>query len=501
MVSMKSLRRLCLSIGLIFTIASSGCSAGKIAQAGDQKSWAAALDANMPRLLKLYKVPGASVAVSVNGQPVWSQGYGLADVQKGIPAGPDTVYQVASISKPVTAWGVMKLVEQGKLDLDAPVSRYLTRWKLPPSPYDPDGVTIRRLLSHSAGLSVHGYPGVLPDTPIPSLEESLSGAGGSAYAVKQAAQAGRQFRYSGGGYTLLQLVVEEVTGQSFAEYMQNEVLTPLGMSHSSFDWRSDLRADTATGYDRRGKALPNYLFAEMAAAGLYTTAGELARFGAASLPGGNGDAAGRGVLAPESVAAMFKPAVAMPAGTAETFITGMDAYGLGYFIEDLGDGSQWYSHDGGNAGWRSQLVIAPKQNAVLVVLTNSDNGAALAADLMGQWAKWLGADTPKLVQNLTSAAITIQAIAIVLLAAFGIWLCWFALAVARHRRRFYWKLGWKQTSGLLGAVLLAGTWAGFGNTLVLVFFPQLVDMVGFTLLVWAFAMAMNALTAASDNAG
>ena len=131
----------------------------------------------------------------------------------GRPVDGDTVFQAASISKTLTAWGVMRLVEQGALELDAPVGRYLTRWQLPPSPYNHDGVTIRRLLSHTAGLSLHGYPGIAPEQPLPTLEESLSGGHPGAEDVRVVSEPGTTYAYSGGGYTLLQLVVEEVTGE------------------------------------------------------------------------------------------------------------------------------------------------------------------------------------------------------------------------------------------------------------------------------------------------
>ena len=182
----------------------------------DLTTLTAALDQEMPGLLAAYNTPGATVAIVQNGELVWEKGYGLADQENNIPATPGTVYQIASISKTVAATGIMRLVEQGKLDLDAPASQYLTRWQIPNSAYDESGVTIRRLLSHSAGLSVHGYPGFEPNATLPSLEEALSGQPlGSSYSVEVVAEPGQAFSYSGGGYTLLQLIVEEVSGQDF----------------------------------------------------------------------------------------------------------------------------------------------------------------------------------------------------------------------------------------------------------------------------------------------
>jgi len=332
------------------------------------------LDPMMPQWLADSGVPGAAAALVVDGEVAWAQGYGLADRDRNVPVTADTVFQVASISKSVTAWGVMRLVERGILDLDAPVEAYLTRWHLPPSDYDASGVTIRRLLSHTAGLSVGGYPGYVPDLPLPSLEQSLDGLNGGAGAVRIAMEPGARWSYSGGGYTLLQLVVEEVTGEAFSAYMQREVLDPLGMAHSSFEWRADLRPETAVAYAESGSALPNFLFTEQAAAGLYTTAHDLALFVAAVMPGPNGEPAGRGVLSPDTLTLMLTPAVQLSDQG--------EAWGLGYILLALTDGSVRIGHGGSNAGWQAYFAAVPARGEGIVVLTNGDNGADLIEALV-----------------------------------------------------------------------------------------------------------------------
>jgi len=330
------------------------------------------LDRIAPPLLEHYKVPGAAIALVRNGEVVWTKGYGLADKERGVPVTVDTVFQAASISKALTSWGVMRLVENGQLELDAPVERYLTRWHLPPSSYDPSGVTIRRLLSHSAGLSVHGYPGLPPDVQLPSLEESLSGNNGGAGEVRIIMEPGAQFSYSGGGFTLLQLIIEEVTGETFSAYMQREVLDPLGMVHSSFEWRPELRPATAVAYSETGVPLPNYLFTEKAAAGLYTTAPDLARFVAAEMPGSLGEPAGRGVLSPDTLNLMFTRVI--------------ESQGLGQGVWRLPDGSESIEHGGANRGWRGIILAYPEWGAGVVVLSNSDNGENLIGDVSrGLW--------------------------------------------------------------------------------------------------------------------
>ncbi len=293
---MKTIRRLRYSIYagiLILLLVTISVATVMFVSSSGQDKLIKKVDRIAPQLMEQYKVPGAAMALVGDGEVVWSSGYGLADKDLGVPVIGDTVFQVASISKAVTSWGVMKLVENGRLGLDAPVEQYLTRWHLPPSDFDPSGVTIRRLLSHSAGLSVSGYPGLSPIMALPSLEESLSGNNGGAGEVRITMQPGAQFSYSGGGFTLLQLIIEEVTGETFSAYMQREVLDPLGMSYSSFEWRADLRPATAVAYSEWGSPLPNYLFTEQAA-GLYTTAPDLARFVAAEMPGPHGEPAGRG---------------------------------------------------------------------------------------------------------------------------------------------------------------------------------------------------------------
>ncbi len=430
---------------------------------GDLDSFTAQLGWN--GWLADFQVPGAAVALVRGGEVAWAGGYCLADKGRGVPVTPDTVFQAASISKSVTAWGVLRLVEEGRLDLDVPVEHYLTRWHLPTSQYDPAGVTIRRLLAHSAGLSLHGYPGMPPTHTLPSLEASLSGDNGGVGDVRIALEPGAQFSYSGGGYTLLQLVVEEVTGEQFAAYMQRAVLEPLGMTRSGFAWRPDLRAATATGYDAAGRPLPNFLFTEQAAAGLYTTAADLARFVAAGMAGPRGELAGRGVLAPATVALLFAP-FTLPDHTTTS---------LAYALETLPDGTMAAEHAGTNRGWNGQFVLLPDRREGIVILTNSDNGAAVIASALGAWGQWLGTGEPGASRALRAdreARHTIMALGAGLLG--GSALLWLGYLLSRYRsgrRRWVWRpptapgiWGWiGRGAATLVAVSTAmawGMWAG-----------------------------------------
>ena len=287
----------------------------------DPSELLATFEESMPEFLSQASVPGAAIAVIRNGEVVATEGYGFANVEASIAVTPTTPFNVGSISKTIAAWGVMTLVEQGRIDLDAPVATYLTRWSLPESEFDEDGVTMRRLLSHTAGLSLHGYPGWGPDQLLPTIEESLSGNTNGAGAVELVIEPGTRWQYSGGGYTLAQLIVEEVTGEPFADYVRDAVLRPLGMANSDYHLSDELMSRSSIAYDERGVPTPNPRFTEQAAAGLHTTVEDLATFAAAALVTDDGEVPGRGVLSPETIALMLTPASASG-----------ESYGLGYEV-------------------------------------------------------------------------------------------------------------------------------------------------------------------------
>jgi CubicO group peptidase (beta-lactamase class C family) len=423
------------------------------------------LDARILRLLRRYKVPGVGVALVHGGSVAWVKGYGLADEASARPVRPDTVFQVASVSKPVAAWGVLRLVEQGKLELDAPASQYLKRWQLPASEFDSRGVTIRRLLSHSAGLSVHGYHGFEPTEALPTLEESLAGKDkvyvgpkGGPTDVRVVAEPGSEFRYSGGGYTLLQLIVEEVSGQSFADIMQREVLAPLGMEHSSYEGTPEVKRATATAYEQSGEPLPNYLYTAKAAAGLYTTPTDLARWLAAAMPGRTEEPAGRGVLKPESVAQMITP-------VDPTLTTwGPDSsYGLGYQVTTLRNGTRMISHGGDNRGWKAQVAALPEKAEGIVILANSDSAARLVHyDVFCMWSDWAADDTPRICRTRQEQKKTVVGMSASLGAILGLYVWWVMAGIRAGRRRITWAaarpLTFRRSLRIVLPVLFALVW-------------------------------------------
>jgi CubicO group peptidase (beta-lactamase class C family) len=357
-------------------LAAAGSAAGEVAVVsavtGHQRGLERAVEDAARQAMATSTTPGLAVALVRHGQLIWAKGYGLADRVTRQPITAATRFQAASLSKPVTAWGVLRLVEQGRIGLDEPVVGHLRRWHLPPSPFDGDGITVRGLLSHTAGLSVHGYSGQTPDRPLPPIAASLSGEAGGSFPVELLDAPGRRWLYSGGGYSVLQLLIEDLTGRPFAEFMQTHVLGLLGMTASSFQWRRT----TATAYphDAGGTAIPDFAFAEQAAAGLVTTAPDLARFVAAALPGPHGEPPGRSVLSQAGVRLALSAAPATEG-----------RWGLGYGLGLLPGGDLLAYHEGANRGWRAGLALLPDRRAGIVALANGDAGSAPIDAVVQRW--------------------------------------------------------------------------------------------------------------------
>jgi CubicO group peptidase (beta-lactamase class C family) len=293
------------------------------------------------------------------------------------------------------------------------------------------------LLSHSAGLSNQDYS-PLAIRPLPSLEESLAGESGGVDArsgrddVRLTMEPGRQFSYSNGGFTILQLVIEEITGEDFFAFMQREVLDPLGMSNSTFQWRDDMQASTAVGYDDAGQPMPNSLFTERAAGGLYSTATDMARFMAAGMPGPDGEVPGRGVLKPETFSLMTAPF---------TLPDQMRA-SLGYEIEALRNGATGVGHGGSNTGTATQFLTLPDRDEGIVVLSNSRDYAVIGA-VMQAWGEWQGTGSSKIAvmleRNLGSMATTFLILAGLLTAGALGWAGYLLRGGLAGRRTWLWR--------------------------------------------------------------
>ncbi|HYR11794.1 MAG TPA: serine hydrolase domain-containing protein, partial [Longimicrobium sp.] len=233
--------------------------------------------------MRASNTPAVSVAVINNGRIEWARAYGT--LQAGTPAADTaTLFQAASISKPVSVLGALLLAERGQLSLDADVNTFLRSWKVPENAFTAqEKVTLRRIMSHSAGLTVHGFPGYAMTAAVPTTVQVLDGqAPANTAPVRVDTFPGSLLRYSGGGTTVMQQVLVDVTGRPFPMFMREEVLLPLGMMHSSFDLEvpADRAARIARAHNREGAPIAGgwHRYPEMAAAGLWTTPQDLARF-------------------------------------------------------------------------------------------------------------------------------------------------------------------------------------------------------------------------------
>lgn len=296
----------------------------------------------------------------------------------------NTRFQAASLSKWVSAWGVLTLVEAGKIDLDAPVANYLKRWKLPHSDHDNQGVTVRRLLSHTAGMTDGlGYAGFAPGSEPQTLEASLTHAAdaspGADGRVRVGIAPGTQWVYSGGGYTLLQLLIEELSGQSFEAYMQVAVLQPLGMSRSTFRVDEGEAHSLADSFNVDGTLATHYQFTSLAATSLYTTTSDLTRFLQAHLAGADSAPPGRGVLRPKTIELMRQPHASK---------MGADIWGLGVMLfSPNNQGDFIIGHDGSNEpAINTAARLDPAMGNGIVVLETGNR--RLASRLAGEWVFW-----------------------------------------------------------------------------------------------------------------
>ncbi len=327
----------------------------------------ASIDKKVPELMRRYSVPGVSVAL-VADEVVWSRGYG-----DGITK--DSVFQVASISKTVTAWGVMDLVESGDVSLDDAVVEHVS-WSPPSSRFDEQGVTIRRLLSHTAGISVSGVEGVEDREDLVSTKDALEGRRDNPV-VRLVDEPGRAWSYSGGGYGVLQLLLEESYDEPFADVMGKRVLNPLGMKDSSFKLSDDLSARLPQAKSFDGDVAPPEHYAFKAAAGLNATVEDIARFVWFTADPGRQE-----VLSERSVTQMLR---AQPNSQGLFDVLSGMGYGLGYAVEQLSGDKALVLHTGANPGWASLMAVAPEEDAGLVVLTNADSGLLLYGDVLCDW--------------------------------------------------------------------------------------------------------------------
>jgi CubicO group peptidase (beta-lactamase class C family) len=313
--------------------------------------------------MKQWKVPGVSIAVVKDFKLKWARAYGVKDIETKEPVTTETLFQAGSISKPVAAMVALKRVEQGKIALDENINNKLQTWKLPDNEFTAKKkVTLANLLSHTGGLTVHGFPGYAVGEKIPTLPQVLDGTEpANTAAVRVDMEPGTKYRYSGGGVTIAQLAIMDIEKKPYPQIAKETVLDPLNMTNSTYSQPlpDDWRAKAASGHRGDGSVVPGkiHVYPEMAAAGLWTTPTDLAKFGievALSYAGRSNR-----VLSKETVAKMVTPF--------------MEQVGLGFFIDKRGN-SVYFSHDGADEGFRAMLLMNREKGYGAAVMVNSDNG-------------------------------------------------------------------------------------------------------------------------------
>lgn len=243
------------------------------------------LDTRIPDLLAQHSVPGVAIGLVERGQVRFTRGYGCADCERGRAMTDSTLLNLASVSKSVTAWALVHLAEQNGFSLDAPVESRLPEWPVRPSGFARDGVTLRRLLSHTAGLSMPSVPWFPADSSLPTRTAVLLGQAGDRGPLEIVHEPGTRWSYSGGGYVLLEWIIEEVSSRSFSDYVQVNLFDPLDMKESTFAVDSVSSNRLAIPYDDDGDPIEPYRLVGVAAGGMYSSARDFARFVAAYADG------------------------------------------------------------------------------------------------------------------------------------------------------------------------------------------------------------------------
>ena len=323
-------------------------------------------------LMERFEVPGVSVAVIDNFNIHWAKGYGISDVETGMAVDTATMFQAASISKPVAAMATVRAAQDGLFSLDDDINDILKSWSLDGGGFtEEQPVTPRGLTSHTSGLGDgFGFPGYAPGMPLPTTVQIIEGHELSNVGpVFMEREPLTFYEYSGGGVTLMELALSEVRGMPFEELMSTYVLDPIGMSRSSYEQpisaENDLGAARAHDAEGQSKGAKWHVYPELAAAGLWTTPSDLARFAIdvqKTVRGGDG-----AVLNSRLVGEMLRP-------------VGVGPYAVGFSISRMGEG--WYfGHGGSNWGFRARLLAHAAKGYGFVIMTNADSGGGLIEEM------------------------------------------------------------------------------------------------------------------------
>ncbi|MDH3292350.1 MAG: beta-lactamase family protein [Gemmatimonadota bacterium] len=332
--------------------------------------------------MELYQVPGVSVAVIRNFEVAYTEVHGVKSKSTQEPVTERTLFQAASLSKGVSAVGVVRLAQEGVVSLDRDVNDYLTSWQVPDNAFqNSEHVTLRRLLSHTAGTTVQGFRGYRYTEPLPTLVQILNGEppANSAPIVVDVVP-GSRFRYSGGGYEVMDQAVRDVTGTTFPAFIRERVLEPIGMANSTFaqPLPASLFDSAASGYYADGTPVPgsHHIYPEIAAAALWTTPTDFAHF----------------LIELQLSLRGESNRVLTQANTALLVTEVRDDYGLGFALRSLRR-QPYFWHAGANDGFRGAMVAHRTGGHGVVIMTNSDNGLELSEaviELIGKREGWPG---------------------------------------------------------------------------------------------------------------
>ncbi|MBM4187514.1 MAG: beta-lactamase family protein [Gemmatimonadetes bacterium] len=316
---------------------------------------------------QLLRSGGAAVSVAVakDGKIVWEEGFGWANREKRVPATEHTAFSLASISKPITATGLMILVERGQVSLDRPANEYLGLGKIQGLAGDAAGATVRKVLGHTAGLPLHYRFFYQDDGTRPAtMDETIARYGNLVSAP------GETFRYSNLGYGIIDHIVARTAGRSYRDFMRTEVFLPLGMTRTSVDIAPGLEPFVAERYDRRGRPIPFYTFDHNGGSAVYSSAHDLVRFGMFHLKN----------RLPEQRAILTEATIDLMRQLEAPRAFGAAGYSLGWVVHENQLGYRVIEHTGGMPGVNTALNLFPTENLVVTVLTNGGGGASRMAE-------------------------------------------------------------------------------------------------------------------------
>jgi CubicO group peptidase (beta-lactamase class C family) len=326
--------------------------------------------------MRHYNVPGVSIAFFGQGRILWIRAYGYADVASKSPVTDETLFQAASISKPVSALAALRLVQDGTLSLDEDVNAKLRTWKVPENEFTKEQkVTLRRILSHSAGLTVHGFPGYASDEPVPTIVQILNGEKpANTLPIRVDTAPGTIWRYSGGGYVVMQALLADVTGKPYPQIVADLVLQPAEMTHSTYEQPlpKNLSSLAATPYRGSGEPVKGgwHTYPEMAPAGLWTTPSDLALL----------------AIEVQNEYAGKSSKILSQTMMRQMLTHQKENWGLGFGLESAGHPLS-FGHDGANEGFQCDLHAYTESGEGVAIMTNSDNGGQVAGEILRAIAK------------------------------------------------------------------------------------------------------------------